>query len=75
MKVLFSDHAVGQIRKRKISKQLILEVINEPEKEIGSFRTRRLLQKRFGGKILEVVIVRVESILTVITAYYLEEKS
>lgn len=75
MKIVFSDHANCQRVERKIPNKYILETIKNPENGLTSFKNRRLLQRQFGGRILEVVTIKEENILTVITEYWLEEES
>lgn len=75
MSIEFSDHALEQIKARKISKSRILTTVKKPENKLKSFKNRRLRQKRFGSKILEVVTVTEGSRIKVITEYYLEELS
>ncbi len=74
MKIIFSDHAKKQLVERKIPKKIVLETIKNPQNKLKSFKNRELLQKRFGGKILEVVIVKEDSVVTIITQYYLEKE-
>lgn len=74
MKVVFSDHAKNQIKRRKITKTVIIGVIKKPEETRASFRGRKLLRSRFHGKILEVIIKSEDLEVIVITAYYLKEE-
>ena len=75
MKIIFSDHAKSQRIERKIPKQYVLETIKTPENKLTSFKNRQLLQRQFGDRILEVVIIQEKDVLTVITEYWLEEES
>ena len=75
MKIVFSDHANSQRAERKIPKKYILETIKNPGDSLKSFKNRRLLQRQFSGRILEVVTIKEENILTVITEYWLEKES
>lgn len=75
MKIIFSDHANTQRLERKIPKKYVLETIKNPDNNLKSFKNRRLLQRQFGGRILEVATIKEEDILTVITEYWLEEES
>lgn len=74
MKIVFSGHALKQLKERKISKKIVLEAVNNPAKIIKSYRDRQLRQKSFGGKILEVITFTEEDVTTVITEYFLEEE-
>ena len=73
MRIKLSDHAKSQRVERKIPLEQILKTIKKPKNKGESFKNRRLLQRSFGGKILEVVIVKEENITTVVTQYYLED--
>jgi hypothetical protein len=55
--IIFSKHAIEQNNKRKIPAEFIYQTVETPEKTINSIKGRKLLQKSFGDKILEVVIV------------------
>lgn len=73
MEIEFSDHVVEQIKRRGISKKKVLETVDNPDREMLSSRGRRLLQKKFGDKVLEVVSVWEKGRLIIVTAYYLHE--
>ena len=75
MGIIFSDHAKSQRLERKIPKQHVLTTIKSPQKKVESFKSRQLLQRRFGDRILEVVTIQEDDTLTVITQYWLEEDS
>lgn len=72
MSIKFSDHAMEQIKSRKIPKKKIIDTIKNPQKKVKSFQNRILRQSQFGSKILEAVTITEDSKITVITAYYLE---
>ncbi|MBI2032186.1 MAG: DUF4258 domain-containing protein [Candidatus Levybacteria bacterium] len=55
MPVVFSDHAKDQLRRRRISKELVLETIQKPNEIDSSFKERKLRRRMIGGKILEIV--------------------
>ena len=67
-----SDHAKKQRIERKIPLEQILKTVKNPNNRAKSFKNRRLLQRDFGGKILEVVTTNEEDSTIVITEYYLE---
>lgn len=73
MSIQFSDHALSQLKSRKISKAKVIETVKNPRRKFKSFKNRTLRQKQFGSKILEVVTVAEGSSITVITQYYLKE--
>ena len=74
MKNIFSDHAKEQLVERKIPKKIVLETVKNPQKKIKSYKSRELRQRRFGDKILEVVIIQEEESITIITQYWLEKE-
>lgn len=69
MPIKFSNHAIDNLKERKISKKRVVETVNNPDNMLASFKNRRLRQKRFGDRILEVVTVTEGSRITVVTAY------
>jgi len=73
MSIEFSDHAKRQLKRRKISKKLVLSVIQNPLEITKSFRGRKLRRKQVGSKMLEVITRTEGSKITVITAYYLKK--
>lgn len=74
MSIKYSNHAKKQIKERKISVIRVSKAVENPEIKIISSRNRKLRQRQFGSKLLEVVTVTEGSRITVITAYYLEEE-
>lgn len=73
MPIVFSKHALEQLRRRKISQKQVIDVVYHFNQKASSFRDRKLRQMRVGGKLLEVVTKTEGSLITVITAYFLEE--
>lgn len=69
--IIFSEHAVLQRIKRKISENRILETIKKPDESESSFRNRRLSRKKYGDKMLEVVSILEGENIIIITEYYL----
>lgn len=74
MSINFSGHAQEQLKERKISQKRAISVVKNPDKRFSSYKNRKLRQKRFGSKILEVVTVTEGPRTTVVTAYYLKEE-
>lgn len=72
MPIVFSDHAKKQLKERYVSEKRIIEAVRDPNKVLSSFKNRRLRQRRFGDRILEVVTVTEGSRITVVTVYYLK---
>ena len=74
MKNIFSDHAKEQLVERKIPKKIVLETVKNPQKKINSYKNRELRQRKFGSKILEVVIIEEDNSIIIITQYWLEKE-
>jgi len=73
MPIAFSDHAGNQLKERYVSKKRTIEAVRNPDNVLASFKNRRLRQRRFGDKILEVVTITEGSRITVVTSYYLKK--
>lgn len=71
MKIKFSDHAKQQRIERAIPLKQILQTIKNPKNKGVSYKNRQLLQRKFSGRILEVVTIEEEDSTIVITEYYL----
>jgi len=69
----FSQHGLEQIRRRGISKTRVKKAIQKADNQQATFKGRRIFQKRFGKKLLEVVVIEEAEKLVIITAYYLYE--
>jgi len=67
----YSPHAKDQIKYRNIPLQKIRSTVKFPEKVISSYKNRKLFQRTFKKKILEVVTIEEDGILIVVTCYYL----
>ena len=74
MKVEFSSHALDQLKVRsRISRFMVRATLLKPD-EIGeTFRGRQLFRKTYGNETLEVVAVKEDNVITVITQYFLEQ--
>ncbi len=69
--IIFSEHAKQRMEQRSVDKKLVVKTVEEPDKIEKSFRGRKLRQKEFDGRILEVVTkIKGEEII-VITQYWL----
>jgi hypothetical protein len=74
MKVEFSQHSLDRLKIRaSITKVMVLETLKNPDDTVGSNRGRILYQKRYRELILEVVAVKEDNKLVVITEYFLEQ--
>lgn len=73
MKIVFSSHSKEQNKIRKIPVSKIKQTLLNPDKIIKSYRDRKLYQKSFGSKMVEVVVKIEDETLIVITQYYLKK--
>jgi hypothetical protein len=70
--IKFSQHAEAQLKTRNISHNRVKQTISKPEKVSKSYRGRKVLNRKYNSKILEVIIREGENDIIVITAYYLD---
>ena len=73
MPIVFSEHAKKQLKERDISRERTIDAVNNPDRTLASLKSRRLRQRRFGDRILEVVTVTEGSRITIVTVYYLKK--
>ena len=72
VEIEFSQHSLDQLKIRtRITKQMVLEVLKQPDDTAKSFKGRGLFQKHYGKEVLEVVAIREDNKLIVITEYFL----
>ncbi len=70
----FSDHAKTQLKKRRISLELAVKIVKDPDKILLSFKNRKLRKKIIGDKILEIVTQTEGNKITVITGYFIKKE-
>jgi len=70
MKIIYSLHAQGNIRERKIREQDIVDTLLNPEKIIMSKKNRKIAQKIINNKLLRVIFKEYNNNYIVITAYF-----
>ena len=73
MPIVFSEHAKKQLKERNISRERTVDTVENPDRMLASFKSRRLRQRRFGDRILEAVTVTEGSRITIVTVYYLKK--
>jgi len=71
MEIIYSPHAKKRLRERKISKTAVILAINNPDKELLGDRNRIIARRRFGNRILEVIYVKENNQIVIITLYNL----
>ena len=47
MKAIFSEHALFEMKRRRIEKELVEEVVGNPHQEISSRKNKIILQSRY----------------------------
>lgn len=70
MRIIFSFHALQQIKRRKIHKLLIIETVKFPDTLIN-IGTKQYAIKKFKRESLKVVYVK-EKHIKIITSYYIK---
>jgi len=74
MKIEFSQHAVNQLKIRtRITKQMVVETVKNPDETSLSYKNRKLYRKRFSEEILEIVTTLEDNKTIIITEYLLEK--
>jgi hypothetical protein len=74
MEIKFSQHALDQLKIRsRFTKSMVLEVLKNPDNVSHSYRGRELYSKQYDRELLEVVAVKEDNKLIVITQYFLEQ--
>lgn len=74
MEIEFSGHSLDQLKERPtVTKEMVLETINNPDKKLSSYKQRTLYQKHYAENILEVVTILDSGKIVVITEYFLEK--
>ena len=73
MPIVFSEHAKKQLKERNISRERTVDTVENQDRMLASFKSRRLRQRRFGDRILEVVTATEGSRITIVTVYYLKK--
>ena len=69
MEIIFTEHAKDRMKKRKISREEIIEIIKYPDKVIKKFG-KYIVQKNLQRANIEVVYEK-EKYLKIITVYYI----
>lgn len=69
MKVYFTSHAIERADRYHIPIVLIKDALQNPDTIIGTYKNRKIFQKRLNGNLLRVIIKESKEIYTVITVY------
>jgi Domain of unknown function (DUF4258) len=76
MQIEFSNHSLDQLKVRsRITKQMVIDAVSDPDKALESYRDRKLYQKAFETDTLEVVTRQEDNTIIIITEYILEQES
>ena len=70
----YTQHIKTRIRQREVRHEQIESTVTRPDRTQPGFGGRQLAQKRFYGKLLEVVYKKEEDRIILITAYWLRER-
>ena len=70
MKIVFSDHLLIKIGQRKISKNLVIKTIRNPDFIRPSYNFREERYKKFDKNYLKVVVIKENKGIVVITAHW-----
>ena len=73
MQIIFSDHAEIKIKQRNLSKDLINKTIIVPDFIVPSCANRERAYKKFGKNYLEVVFIKENETVIIITAHWVEK--
>jgi hypothetical protein len=67
--IIFIQHALDRLEERGISKELVIEVIRDPDEVDPESDRRKIAQKLISGKLLRVIYDEDEESIEVISAY------
>ena len=70
MKIIFTNHAKYRIEKRKMLEEEVIEAINYPDKTLKK-QGKYYFQKRLERGTIEVSCEKTETIINVITVYWI----
>lgn len=73
MKIEFSPHALEQLTIReRITKKMVKEAVENSDKLAQSYRGRQIFHKKYGTETLEVVAIKEDNKIVIITQYILD---
>jgi hypothetical protein len=71
--MITTKHALLRMQQRGIDENSVASTILNPDETSDSFGRRRLARKTIGDKTLEVVYIKEDDDIIVLTVYWLEE--
>lgn len=71
--IIFTQHSLLKLKQRKISKNLVIKTIKNPERILKSYSNREIGYKRFGKLYLRVVYKKEDKNIIIITQYWVKE--
>lgn len=74
MKILYTKHAQESLSLRKITKRLVKQCIEKPDKVSAARENKEMFLKDFGKNYLKVIISQENNTYVVITVYWLAKK-
>jgi len=69
--IIFTNHVNVRMIERKITKEMVRQVVNSPDNTFRDAKNRIIAQKEFGRKIIEVIYAFNGENEIVLTCYYL----
>lgn len=60
MEIIFIEHALERMKERRISKELVINAIRNPDRVDHGYGGRKVAQKCINGKLLRVYIRRAQ---------------
>ena len=70
MNIIFTDHVLGRLERRKILKEEVIEAIKYPDKVIKKYQ-KYYFKKRLSRGTIEISCEKTERDIKVITIYWL----
>lgn len=67
--IIFIRHALDRLKERGISRELVIEVIKNPDNVDSESERRKIVQKLIKGKLLRIVYDDEDEAIVVISAY------
>lgn len=70
MEIIYTEHAEENITERKLEKEIIEDILRNPDQVISSRFGRQIAQRTVNGKLLRVIYEQQSNIYIVVTAYF-----
>lgn len=70
MKIVYTNHAIENIKERRIKREIIEKTIRSPDEIVIGKKGRKIAHKIINGKLLRVIYEPKEKAYILVTAYY-----